>query len=856
MRFLISEKLGPHKYKTPEGYLVCVDAILSRTGTQEYRRCELFGDACDDPDKTITVDRKADEVFSDKAMASFENKAICIEHPNTNVDVENHNDLSVGFVRDIHRGEDNDTPVMMGTLVITDKDAVEAIESGEYKELSCGYDCDIEDEHSPQQRNIRGNHVALCKQGRAGIARIVDSKVNDDLIREVDIKHVVGLKSPSGAKSYLVKHYESFPISFLSTSYIGAKDVAYFDTVSEVQKVVANVKRVMEKDERLLGYTFFFPRVKIDKKTGKYINTYYAGDSNIKNYEAIAGIVDSQMSDISNSDFEMILDIFDLKNIDYSGADYESKNVWFENDRAYSAAVKELRNRRYKFEERVNRRGKKLIRIIDKVFDSVNDDVTITDSKIWNPDFYLKKEPNYEKAHDDIRIMMKNANVKPYDINISVYGSCIKFNPGDVKFDALQLKQILTQVLQQINRSLSVSSIRSRGGIVTFEIAGYQYLQEKYKVFDAIKDAYTDFEVGYRDGKLGMYDKWYRYNRKDEGKEYDIGIQKAKREGYEIKNFIKGTGDSMKDSLTDDAVIYDEWQENGKWYRVAYYTIIGYSTNNYELYVRARDNADAKTKAVKAAKSINRDSKICGKNFMHVTEVSEQEVKRQHPSIVFDSITEDATLPKIRALGKWEWDEVRCDWYDTGRKMYLIEIERNSTQDASQNYTFKLAKRKNDYDEFVIKAYKNGKYNEGATYYTDDWEDAVGTLKAMSKQYGLSVKQNGSSYTADALTNDAYMEVATTTPDDDIYYAKKHMLTGKVVGHSGQDTLIRFEGTRENLKKFKNAGFFMYDPDAIIKDSTKDSVYTVEYVKDNITHIVEVEAKTIVDAVIKAKNFV
>ena len=106
----------------------------------------------------------------------------------------------------------------------------------------------------------------------------------------------------------------------------------------------------------------------------------------------------------------------------------------------------------------------------------------IREAKIWNPDFYLKKEPNYDKVRDDIRTMMKNANVVPYDIRISVYGSCIKFNPSNIKFDGRQLKQILTQVLQQINRSLSVTSIRSQGGAVTFEIAGYQYLQEKYNV--------------------------------------------------------------------------------------------------------------------------------------------------------------------------------------------------------------------------------------------------------------------------------------------------------------------------------------------------------------------------------------
>lgn len=175
MRFLVSEKLGPHKFKTPEGYLICTDAILSRTGKQEYKRCELFGDACEDPDELVQVDRTNDEVFSDKAMASFENKAICVEHPDVDVNAENHNDLSVGFVRDIHKGEYEGEPVMMGTLVITDKAAIDAVESGEYEELSCGYDCDIDDDDNPQQRNIRGNHVALCKHGRAGIARIVDS---------------------------------------------------------------------------------------------------------------------------------------------------------------------------------------------------------------------------------------------------------------------------------------------------------------------------------------------------------------------------------------------------------------------------------------------------------------------------------------------------------------------------------------------------------------------------------------------------------------------------------------------------------------------------------------------------------
>ena len=208
MRFLVAEKLGPHKFKTPEGYLICTDAILSRTGKQEYKRCELFGDTCEDPDKIVNVERTDDEVFSDKAMASFENKAVCIEHPDHDVNAENHNELAVGFVRDIHKGEDNGKPVMMGTLVITDKDAVEAVESGEYKELSCGYDCDIDDDGEPCQRNIRGNHVALCKQGRAGIARIVDS-VDDIRFWGQQYPYELWLTYPKTGRKFMVGAFKT-----------------------------------------------------------------------------------------------------------------------------------------------------------------------------------------------------------------------------------------------------------------------------------------------------------------------------------------------------------------------------------------------------------------------------------------------------------------------------------------------------------------------------------------------------------------------------------------------------------------------------------------------------------------------
>jgi hypothetical protein len=49
------------------------------------------------------------------------------------------------------------------------------------------------------------------------------------------------------------------------------------------------------------------------------------------------------------------------------------------------------------------------------------------------------------------------------------------------------------------------------------------------------KQQMTDFERGRKEAKAGYYDKWYRYNRKDDGAEYDrghaVGMTESKREG-------------------------------------------------------------------------------------------------------------------------------------------------------------------------------------------------------------------------------------------------------------------------------------------------------------------------------------
>lgn len=69
-----------------------------------------------------------------------------------------------------------DAPYLTNSLTVTDADAIRRIESGEFRDLSAGYLCDVEMTggrfngkfYDGVMRNIRGNHVALVREGRAG----------------------------------------------------------------------------------------------------------------------------------------------------------------------------------------------------------------------------------------------------------------------------------------------------------------------------------------------------------------------------------------------------------------------------------------------------------------------------------------------------------------------------------------------------------------------------------------------------------------------------------------------------------------------------------------------------------------
>jgi len=228
MKILVSEKLSEHKYKTPEGYLICTDAILARTGKQTYTKDEVFGNG----DNTeIDVDRPYEQVMNEKTIASFENKPVTFDHPEEDVNVGNYKDYAVGYVRDVHQGKVNGQDVILGNLVITNQDAIDAIESGEHTDLSCGYDCDIKDDGSGyySQNNIRGNHVALCREGRAGMAKIIDSNERfvDQRVKDAEWSNdwasldELGIddRDKKAVEAYFKKLASKYGVSYVRTVY-------------------------------------------------------------------------------------------------------------------------------------------------------------------------------------------------------------------------------------------------------------------------------------------------------------------------------------------------------------------------------------------------------------------------------------------------------------------------------------------------------------------------------------------------------------------------------------------------------------------------------------------------------------
>lgn len=207
-------QLSDNITETPEGYRICHNVVIARTGSQTYRVSEisdpdrLLADLS--PDEQIELFRDPSEVFSPATIASFEGKTFTIEHPRT-IDgsglltPDTDNDHHQGHIQNVREGKElldsGDMP-LLADIVVKGRDAIRAIDAGE-RELSCGYLYELARKgYLYVQRNIIGNHLALVPKGRAGHeARINDSALpsKEHPVKNI-FKHILGIGLQSYAK--------------------------------------------------------------------------------------------------------------------------------------------------------------------------------------------------------------------------------------------------------------------------------------------------------------------------------------------------------------------------------------------------------------------------------------------------------------------------------------------------------------------------------------------------------------------------------------------------------------------------------------------------------------------------------
>ena len=180
--------------REPEGYLICLNVPVARSGTQQYLPEELGlensqisgGHETNLPQLSgtsqpptchsersrgislITVKRPSSEVFSPATIASFEGMPVTNDHPPDGVDIDNIHFLQMGHAHNIRRGTGDESDLLLADLIITDPHLIDLILAGK-REISCGYTYELCEENGQYiQRRIRGNHIAVVDAGRAG----------------------------------------------------------------------------------------------------------------------------------------------------------------------------------------------------------------------------------------------------------------------------------------------------------------------------------------------------------------------------------------------------------------------------------------------------------------------------------------------------------------------------------------------------------------------------------------------------------------------------------------------------------------------------------------------------------------
>lgn len=181
------------EYRKKEGYLICRNVIMGRTGYYKYHLSDIQSTTGFGGNNIVYIKRKPEEVFHPDSLASIEGIPVTFQHPEVGVTSKNFRETAVGYVLGKPRRDGNN---IVGDILLFDEYVIDKVLSKEMRELSLGYDGDVEKDENGEliQKNIRVNHLAIVKRGRAGNALILDHKTKGvDIVENKEKKFNITL---------------------------------------------------------------------------------------------------------------------------------------------------------------------------------------------------------------------------------------------------------------------------------------------------------------------------------------------------------------------------------------------------------------------------------------------------------------------------------------------------------------------------------------------------------------------------------------------------------------------------------------------------------------------------------------
>jgi hypothetical protein len=260
---ILAFKISDNIAETPEGFLLCKNVNIGRTGPQDYYGHEIGRK--DLGNKLVKVYRLPENVFDKEAMRSFESKPVATPHPPGNNGITPHN--AKRFVCGHARNIRQDGDYLVADLLINDATLIKLILDHKIREVSCGYACEYEPYLDGfKQVNITGNHVAVVERGRAGPrVSITDSfkkkkgattKMDNTKIIEALISQDATPEQVAAMVKYLSQDTTkavAAPVSNDKTAEMGliAKLMAKFSKDEEAEKEEAETKKKETEDAAL-----------------------------------------------------------------------------------------------------------------------------------------------------------------------------------------------------------------------------------------------------------------------------------------------------------------------------------------------------------------------------------------------------------------------------------------------------------------------------------------------------------------------------------------------------------------------------------------------------------------------------